>query len=206
MRRIKHALLIGTVALALAYGSYRPFRVFAQQQGGAFVPSFNYLLTGIFNYQNGIQLNGSGFHTASVTMTNAQFIALNLTPITVVPLCSVNAVPYCIPANYVAVPIYGSISFNEFATYGGGNDLKLFYTSRVSGNAASGAITFAGLFDTAASNNEQFLGAIAGPESGKTAKSIVLEEIAATAITSGDGRNTVTVLVTYCMYPSTALN
>lgn len=177
-----------------------------QQCGGAFVPTLNCIVAGIFNFQNGVQLGGSNFHTATVTLSNAQFIALTTTPINVIPLCSVASVPYCIPANFVAVPLYGVVTFNEFATYGGGSDLKLFYTSRGAGNAASGTITFAGLFDTGASNNEVFTGVIAGPEPGKTARSVAIQATAQTAITSGDGRNTVRVDVTYSLYPTGTLN
>ncbi len=142
-----------------------------------------------------------------MTLTNTQVLALNTTAVTIVPLCvSSTSNLSCIPANYVAVPLYGLASFNYTSVYAAGGDLKIYYTDRGAGNAASAAITFAGLLDVAASNNEVFTGVIAGPEPGKTARLLSVQQVSGTAMSGGNAANTLKISVQYLLYPTGTLN
>lgn len=166
---------------------------------GSFTPSFNCIITGFWsfatgaNFPVGAQLNGSNINVASVTLNNTQILALNgaAGQVTVIPTP---------PAGFVNVVLYGNAAFSESSTYSGGSDLKLFYTRRDQGNAASGVITFAGLLDTAASNNEVFTGTIAGVEPGKTNKAVVLQATTAAAFSGGNAANTLAITATYQTY------
>ncbi len=167
---------------------------------GSFTPSFNCIITGLWLFQNGYTTSGGLlYNTAAVTLTNGQVLALNTTPFTIIPLSK-------IPAGYIAVVTYGTATFNYTTAYGAGSDLKLYYTSRYAGNAASGTITFAGFLDQSASNNSVFTGTIAGVEPGKTPKAVVLEQTLSTAMSGGAAANRVTIFVQYVLMPVGALN
>ena len=164
---------------------------------GSFTPNFNCIITGVWLFQNGFTTNGGLLYNSSTTvLSNGQVLALNITPIQVVPIP---------PAGYVAVVTYGMVSFNETSTYSSVADLKLFYTSRVAGNGASGVITAAGLLDTNASNNEVFTGTVTGPEPGKTARNIVIQQTTGAAMGGGSNANVLTVFVQYFLSPIGAL-
>lgn len=207
MTRIKRYMIGMAIAIGIGTAFLNPvmpiIRVVQAQNtncSGSFTPNFNCIITGVWLFSNGYTTSGGLlYNTSTTTLSNGQFLALNNTPITVVPLSA-------IPAGYVAVVTYGLISFNETSTYGAGSDMKLFYTSRVAGNAASGTITFAGVFDTAASNNEVFTGTVAGPEPGKTPRAIVIQQTTNTAMTGGSNSNVITVFVQYVLMPVGALS
>jgi len=191
MKRTALALILA----AIFFGS--GWRILtAQQQGGAFVPNFAYQITcGCWNWSAGFLVGTStaaqtvaALQMAVVTLTNAQVLALNTTPITLV------AAP---AAGFVIDPTGWSVAFKETAAYSSVTDLELYYTSRSGANAACVPITAVGLLDQSA-NTIRRAGCLTDNETlPTTAVPLVVQAITAGAMGGGNAANTVNVAVEY---------
>lgn len=123
-----------------------------------------------------------------ITLTNAQVLALNTTAVQVI------AAP---GSGYFVDVIDGAILFNYTAAYATmTSDLRLYYTSRTGGNAASSLIETTGLLDATADVIQAFSGT---PDDTQPAANdeVAIQANTTTAFTSGDASNQVFVDVTY---------
>lgn len=186
---------------------------------GAFTPTLNCIIQGQFNFTNTSQLFGTTYntpfgiagvpvqataadfntiHTASLTLNNTQMAAVGTTPVTII------SAP---PRGYVVRPIGGLTIFNYTAAYSS-TDLKLFYTSRTQGPAASSLITGSVCFNVSADTTCSFSG-VPDDEvissSTTTPVAVVLQGVTGASMGAGNAANTVTVKVQYLLYPLTGL-
>jgi len=120
--------------------------------GGSFLPSQNCTISGRWNFTNTrsstntttqgpipFQVGGTdvtGIVSRVTDISNAGVLALDGTPVAVVPAPG---------AGYFVDVIAVQLILNYTATYTGGGDLRLYYGSRTTGNAASATITASGL-------------------------------------------------------------
>lgn len=127
---------------------------------------------------------------ASTVITNAQVLTLHNTAITVIPAQGAGT--------FIEV-MGGYITVKYTTTYSSGSNLKLWYTNRTSGPAASPAITVAGLLTGISANKIQYFGGIPdGEVLGVTGNEpITIEGTSSTAFTGGAAANVVTVRVAY---------
>lgn len=126
----------------------------------------------------------------SVTLTNAQVLALNSTPVTIVPAQGANTFIELISG--VASYVYGTAVYN----INGGRDLALFYTSRAAGPQASATIGSAGLLDQTASGVRYFSG-VTTSEMLTVNAAIVLTTLVAANPGTGSATNSLTIRVAY---------
>ena len=124
---------------------------------------------------------------ATLTLTNAQVLALNTTPVTVLAA----------PGTNLGIDVLdATLSFNYTATYTNGTNLKLWYTSRAS-NAASSAIVVSGLLTgVSADASEKVLGTPDGSSPIVNAP-VALEQIYNTAFGGGNASNALVVEMAY---------
>lgn len=127
---------------------------------------------------------------AQLTLTNAQVLLLGSTPVTVIPAQG---------AGTVIEPLGGIILFNYTATYSNGSNLKLWYTTRTSGPAASPAITVSGLLTGVSADHAQFFAGVPDGETPSASgnEGITVMGTTPTAFTGGNASNTVTIRVAY---------
>lgn len=197
--------LMGIAALLLLMLLINP-AVMTQGQGcgGAFTPAANCIIPGLWNWTNAAgpwAINGTTVaisandlnttHYGSRTLTNAEVLALNNTPITVV------AAP---ATGYYLEPLGGAVVFNYTSAYSGGSDLKIFYTSRVTGPAASDTITNSGFLSASSDQIRNFLGVPTNESVPTTAAPLVIQAVANTAWGGGNASNTVTVQIRYLLH------
>ncbi len=153
MRRLSSLL----IAIAIAVGLWTA-AIYTQgvQCGGSFVPSMNCTIGGRWYFtsrtssvgttsqgpipfqvrdQNGSPQDVTGITSVVRDLTNAEVLAINATPITVVPAPGAGY--------YVDVLAVDGI-FNYTTAYSSGSNMKLFYGSRTGGNAASASMTVSG--------------------------------------------------------------
>lgn len=143
-----------------------------------------------------ILLDASGNDTqlryARVSLTNAQVLQLHLTPVTIV------AAPGA--GKYIDV-IGGQVIFDRTAAYtaGASDDLRLYYTSRATGPAASGVIetTTPDLLDATADVIVNFAGAVVDTNPPTTDAAVVLQNTSGVAFGSGNASNALIVVVLY---------
>ena len=125
---------------------------------------------------------------AKTSLTNAQVLALNSTPVTVVAA----------PGSGKVVDVIGVLlSFDYTAAYTSGSDLRLWYGSRTAGSAASSAITVSGFIVSVSADTTV---RVAGtPENTVMAANtaVVIQQINGTAFGGGNASNGVTVQVLY---------
>ena len=126
---------------------------------------------------------------ANVTLTNAQVLALNTTPITIVPAMG---------AGTIIEPLGGVLSFDYTAVYtvGAADDLKLFYSRRETGPAATAAIETTGFLDQTADTVINF-GGVPANEIVTVNTAIVLHNTTGIAFGGGNASNTLTVRLAY---------
>ena len=197
---MRKTLIACGLALLLAVTSYR-FAGASVQCGGSFVPTLACTIPGLWNFTNPtttsvpypvpFQVAGTeatGVISTYVDLTNAQMLALNTTAVTIVPAPGVG--------KYVDV-IAWSASFNYTGAYTSPVDIKLYYTSRTGGNAASGAITGSGLFDATADKNRRGAGTDANTDPPITNVPVVIMNTTGGAMGGGNASNSMRITVNY---------
>lgn len=180
------------------------------QCGGSFVPSLNCSISGRWlwtntrtlagtttqgpipfqvNDQNGNPQDVTGIISRATVLTNAQVLALNFTPITVVPAPG---------AGYFVDVIGVSLVFDYTAAYTGGTDLRLYWGSRTTGNAASALITVSGFIVSVTADTITRTGGVPNDELAPTSNlPVVLQQINGAAFGGGNAANSVRVVVHY---------
>ena len=124
---------------------------------------------------------------ARTTLTNAQVLALNTTAVTVA------AAP---GAGYVIDVLDGMLIFNYTAAYTESTNVRLWYTHRQTGPAASNVIEMTGFLDATADAIIAFSGT--PDDTRPSANTLVsIHEVAGTAFGAGNASNQVFVDVTY---------
>ena len=173
----------------------------AQQGGGAFLPGFNYLIPGLWNfapspaanagYDVPFKANGSeatGVVSKVVTLTNAQVLALATTPVTLVAAPGVG--------KYIDV-ITVSLVFDYTGAYSSVGDVRCYWGSRLSGSACSATITASGFFDASADKAIRVSGVPDNTNPPVTNTAVVLQKVTSTEMAGGDAANTVRVVIHY---------
>lgn len=181
-------LVAGVVLFALSVLAFTPAGVRAQAN------VLNYFSQADSSGDNALHLGGSlyfGDHRSqfsTTTLTNAQVLALDATPITLV------AAP---GSGYYVDVIGAAVLFDYTAAYSGGSNLQLFWGSRTAGNAASAAITASGFLDGSADKIVKVTGVPTGTNPPTSSLALVIQAVAATAWGGGNASNAVTVVVEY---------
>ena len=141
---------------------------------------------------NGGRLDRRLIQQAYKVLTNAQILALWSTPVTIIPAQGTGT---------ITEVVGGVLSFAETGTYSSvsGNNLKLYYTSRWAGNAATPTMTMLGFLDTAASAGLTFEGTPSDEIAAKNAP-IVLQNVNGVAFGGGNAANTLTIRVNFIVY------
>lgn len=200
MRTLKRFLfgVIAAVGLALVL---HPAAA-AQTVGcsGSFTPTFNCLIQGLWEftpsnpataYDVPFKANGSeatGVVSKVVDLTNAQVLALNGTPITLVAAPGVG--------HYIDV-ISVSLVFSRTGGYTSPQNVKCFYGSRSAGNACSAQITGSGFFDASANIAIRVAGTPDNTNPPVTNLPVVLQQTVVTAMGGGNAANAVRVVIHY---------
>lgn len=179
------------------------------QCGGSFIPSLNCTVSGRWLWTNTLAINGgrtqgpipfqvrdqnnnpqdvTGIISRTVDLTNTQVLALNTTPVTIVPAPGVGY--------YISV-VRADLIFNYTTAYTSGSDMKLYWTSRGAGNAATGTITVSGfIVSVSADTVTTVAGGPDGPEPGLNAP-VVLQQTTQVAFGGGNAANSLRVVVNY---------
>jgi len=169
--------------------------------GGAFVPTFNCLIQGLWDFtpQNSttaydvpFKANGSeatGVVSKVVDLTNAQVLALNKTGVSVIAA----------PGIGKSIDVIGvTLIFNRTGAYTSAQNVRLFYGSRTSGNAASAVITGVAFFDAGASISIRVAGTPDNTNPSVSNQAVVIvQATTAAAMGGGNAANTVRVVVHY---------
>lgn len=199
MRRLTFTL----ISAALVFGAGLTF-VGAQQQGGSFVPGFNYVIAGFWNWTHPdsisalpvpFQAAGSdvtGIVSKVVDITDAAVKTLGLTSVQILPAPGPQKVHDIISftAEFKYVGAYTNVT---------DNGLRLWYGSRYTGNAASGVLAATGLLDATANTTTRTTGTPTDtPESSNTA--VVLANVLGSNYTAGNASNVLRVIVFYRTY------
>lgn len=191
-------LVAWSVALLLLGGGARLLD--AQQSGGSFLPSFNYLITGLWNFTpanaqtaydvpfktNGVE--ATGVVSKIVDLSNAQVLALGATPVTLV------AAPGL--AKYVDV-ISINLIFDYTAAYSSVGDVRCYWGARTSGNACSAVVTGSGFFDASADKAIRVAGVPDNTNPPVTNVAVVLQKVSAAEMAGGNAANIVRVVINY---------
>lgn len=191
-------LVAWSVALLLLGGGARLLE--AQQSGGSFLPGFNYLITGLWNFTpanattaydvpfktNGVE--ATGVVSKVVDLTNAQVLLLGTVPVTLV------AAPGL--AKYVDV-ISVNLIFDYTAAYSSVKDVRCYWGNRNSGNAASATVTASGFFDASADKAIRVAGVPDNTNPPVTNVAVVLQTVTGGQMGGGDAANFVRVVINY---------
>jgi hypothetical protein len=137
---------------------------------------------------NPLVVSGSVYMGTAVVLTNAQVLALNSTPVTIV------SAP---PSGYYIDVIRWAASYSYVGAYSAGSDIKLFWGSRTTGNAASVAITASGFLTASASAIARAGGVPDNTNPPTSAAALVVQQVSPTAFTGGNASNTLTINVEY---------
>ena len=188
----------------------------AVQCGGSFVPSLNCRVTGRFlftnttssagtttqgpipfqvNDQDGNARDVTGIISRSVDLTNAQLLLIHASgsAVTIIPAPG---------AGYVISVVNVQYYFNYTTAYANGpTALRLYYTSRYAGAAASGSVATSG-FLTATSDQLRNSTGIPDDTNPIANTLVALQGTTNTAFTSGAAANTMRVMVWYRIVPT----
>lgn len=147
--------------------------------------------------QGGVGSLWLGYGTASAeqilvqktTLTNAQVLALNNSPITVVAASGTGKV----------IDVIGVlICFDYTAAYTGGANMRLYYGARTTGSAASGSITVSGLLvSVSADHCFRVTGTPENTDLPTSSTAVVLQLQTGPDFGGGNASNAVTVQVIY---------
>ena len=184
------------------------------QCGGSFVPSLNCTVSGRWlwtntltkvgtrtqgpipfqvNDQNGTPQDVTGILSRTVDLLNADILALNLTPYVVIPAPGAGFVTSVVNVQYY---------FNYTGAYSSGpTAIRLFYTSRSAGAAASGSVATSGFLTASADGLRNSTG-IPDDTNPIANAAVSLQGTTATAFTGGNAANTLRVVVWYRIVPT----
>lgn len=199
MRRILTACVLGAGVMILSGVSLS----IAQGQGGAFIPSLNYAITGFWNWVRTPSIAGipepfrvagvtaTGVTSRTVDLTNAQVLTLDDTAITIIPAPGA--------AKYIDV-IGVQLFFDYTGAYTAGSDLRLWYTNRTTGPAASATITTSGFLTNV--TTDALVRVTGTPDNTSDLAralnvAVVLQAVQLTAFGGGNAANTLRVVVHY---------
>ena len=168
---------------------------------GSFTPNFNCLITGTWNfaptnnrqaYDIPFQANGSdatGVVSKVVDLTNAQVLALNTTGVSIIAA----------PGIGKSIDVINvTLIFKRTGGYTSPQNVRLFYGSRSSGNAASAVITGSGFFDASASLAIRVTGTPDNTNPSVSNQAVVIQQATtAAAMAGGNAANSVRVVVNY---------
>jgi len=201
MASLKRLFLGLTTALALVVLLHPAVFTQTVNCAGSFTPSFNCLVTGIWNFQPSaptttydvpFKANGTeatGVVSKVLDLTNAQVLALNQTAVTVIAAPGVGK-----SIDVVNV----TLIFKRTGGYTSPQNVRLFYGSRSAGNAASAVITGSGFFDASASIAIRVAGTPDNTNPSITNQAVVIQQATtAAAMAGGDAANSVRVVVNY---------
>ena len=182
--------------------------------GGSFVPSLNCTISGRWlwtntrtkvgsltqgpipfqvNDQNGTPQDVTGILSRTVDLTNADVLALNVTPFVVIPAPGAGFVISIVNVQYY---------FNYTGAYSSGpTALRLYYTSRQAGAAASGSVATSG-FLTASSDQLRNSTGIPDDTAPIANAAVSLEGTTSTAFSGGNAANSLRVVAWYRIVPT----
>lgn len=212
---MRRRLLAFTVVVAGLVGLWTTAVVTQGVQcGGSFVPSLNCTVTGRWlwtntttsagtttqgpipfqvNDQNGSPRDVTGIISRIVTLTNADVLALNLTPFTVIPAPG---------AGYVISVVNVQYYFNYTGAYSGGpTSIALWYGTRFTGARASGLVASAGFLDASADGLRNSTG-IPDDTNPIANTAVALMGTTRTGYGGGNAANSLRVVVWYRIVPT----
>lgn len=143
--KVRTSFIAALVVALLAGGGYR-FAA-AQQSGGAFIPSFDYAITGLWSFSQAPTVSGGGTAvstTATQTLTNKTITSPTITTPTMVSGVS-GAGTYTFPSNTGGMPVVvscGSSGTADCANTATGATAKMFVGTTT---LTAGSATISGL-------------------------------------------------------------
>lgn len=167
--------------------------------GGSFTPSFNCIITGIFDFKPAVSqvyevpfkvntVEATGVVSKVVDLTNAQVLALNTTGVTIIAA----------PGIGKSIDVVGvTLIFKYTGAYTSPQNVRLYYGSRGSGNAASATITGSGFFDATANIAIRVAGTPDNTNPSVTNQAVVIQQTSPSAMGGGNASNLVRVVVNY---------
>ncbi len=167
---------------------------------GSFTPAQNCLIPGTWNFAptNGttaydvpFKTNGveaTGVVSKTVDLTNAQVLALNLTPVTLVAAPGVGK-----SIDVIAVTLY----FNWTGAYTSPQDVRCYWGTRTTGNSCSAKVTGSGFFDATGSIAIRVSGVPDNTNPPTTNLPVVLSQPGISAMGGGNAANTIRVVINY---------
>ncbi len=196
-------LIIGLLAAAALFGGGLVMVDASVQCGGSFVPTLACTIPGLWNFTNPttvlspnpvpFQVGGvdaTGVISAIVDLNNTQVLALDRTGITIIPA----------PGTGKSIDVVGvTLAFNYTGAYtvGGGDDLKLYYGSRIGGNAASASIETNGFLTATADIAIRVAGTPDNTNPSVSNQAVVLMNTSGVAFGGGNAANSLRVIANY---------
>ncbi len=200
IKRILLALTV-TAPIAVMLLFMAAPRIIAQdvQCSGSFTPSFNCVISGLWDYTSTavtaypVPFKAYGAEVTGITsvvkdLTNAEVLALNTTPVTIIPA----------PGSGKFIDVIGaSLEFNYTGAYSSVANLRLFYSTRLTGAAASAVITGSGFLDATADTIIRVGGVPDNTNPPTTNLPVVIQQVTYAAMAGGNAANSLRVVVNY---------